>query len=283
MLKRFSLTVVVEDTISPQKKNVGLEAKHGLSIVIQQSRPRKSILMDTGQSSETLLHNMEILGLDLEKIDAVFLSHGHYDHTGGLSVVMEKTNRHVPVIAHPDVLKPKFKATPTLRCIGSPLKRSCLDQFSRFLLARNSVVITENILTTGEIERLTQYEKPRGFWTVEGDVFVEDQVQDDQALILNLPKKGLVVIAGCAHAGIVNTVRYAQKLTGTKKVHAVIGGFHLNDSSEETVKATISDLAEINPDLICPCHCTGQKPLFRLIEAFGRRYSSIKTGDILEL
>jgi len=283
MMKKVKLTVVVEDVVSASQKALGLEAKHGLSILVERIKPKSMILMDTGQSPDIILHNTKILGVSLEQIDAIFLSHGHYDHTGGLLGILEKTNRNVPVIAHPNVFKPKFKVAPNLRYIGSPFTRSEIESSERLLLSRTPVVVSEGIVATGEIERLTPYEKPQGFWTVEDERFIEDTVQDDQALILNLEDKGLVVISGCAHAGIVNTVRHAQKLTGVKKIHAVIGGFHLSDFVDERVKATINDLEKINPDLIYPCHCTGSKAVRQFTVSFKGRCNPLRTGDKLVL
>jgi len=283
MMKKVKLTILVEDSVSASKKALGLEAKHGLSILVERTKPRSTILMDTGQSPSILLRNIEILGISLEKIDAIFLSHGHYDHTGSLLEILKKINRDIPIIVHPDALNPKFKIAPKLRYIGSPFKLCELESSRGLLLARNPITIAERIVTSGEIERITPYEKPQSFWTVENEKFIEDVMRDDQALVLNLEDKGLVVVSGCAHAGIINTIKQAQRLMGMKKVHAVIGGFHLSDSKEETIKATINDLNEINPAFIYPCHCTGSKAVRQFTVSFKGRCNPLRTGDTFKV
>jgi 7,8-dihydropterin-6-yl-methyl-4-(beta-D-ribofuranosyl)aminobenzene 5'-phosphate synthase len=282
-MKKVKLTVLVEDSVNASKKALGLEAKHGLSILVERAKPSFTILMDTGQSPSILFRNMEILGISLEKIDAIFLSHGHYDHTGSLLEILKKINRDIPIIVHPDAFNPKFKIAPKLRYIGSPFKLYELESSKGLLLARNPITIAEGIVTSGEIERITPYEKPKGFWTVENEKFIEDGMRDDQALVLNLEDKGLVVVSGCAHAGIINTIKQAQRLMGMKKVHAVIGGFHLSDSKEEIIKATINDLNEINPAFIYPCHCTGSKAVRKFIENFKGRCNPLRTGDTFKV
>lgn len=282
-MKRFNITILVEDTIDKRKKALGMLAKHGLSILINRIKPQTSILMDTGQSSDILLHNMKMLDLALDKLDIIFLSHGHYDHTGGLLGIYNKIKRNIPIIAHPDVFRPKFKTTPHLKYIGCPSRLAQIELNTNVLSSRNPVPIADGIITTGEVQRTTSYEKPKGFWTVKNEIFVEDMLVDDQALILNIENKGLVILSGCAHSGIINTIRHAQILTGVKKVHAVIGGYHLKNSSEETICKTLEDLVKINPAFIYPCHCTGSKNVQRLSRFFGKRCNPLKTGVILEI
>jgi 7,8-dihydropterin-6-yl-methyl-4-(beta-D-ribofuranosyl)aminobenzene 5'-phosphate synthase len=283
-MNRIKFTVLVEDSLSTSKKDSGLEAKHGLSILVETSKPNISILMDTGPSSNILLRNMEILGVRLKNIDTILLSHCHYDHTGGLLGTLKEMKRDIPVIAHPHIFSLNFKIAPNLKYIGSSFKLLELKSFGGiFLLAKNSVRIADGVVTTGEIERITPYEKPQGFWTVENEKFIEDEMWDDQALILNLEDKGLIIVSGCAHAGIINTIKQAQKLMGIKKVHAVIGGFHLSDSKEETINATINDLTEINPSFIYPCHCTGSKAVRRFIVSFKGRCNPLRTGDTFKV
>jgi len=283
-MKEVKFSVLFEDSLTASRKAQGLQAKHGLSILVEMSKPKLRIMMDTGQSSDILLSNMEALGISLERIDAILMSHGHYDHTGGLLGILKELKRNVPIIAHPDVFNPKFKLSPKLRYIGSPFNPSEVMSYGGVLLsAINSVRIMDGVLATGEIERVTSYEKPQGFWTVENERFIEDTMRDDQSLILDLEDKGLVVVSGCAHAGIINTIRHSQKLMGVKHVHAVVGGFHLKDSNEETIKATIDDLTEINPDFIFPCHCTGSEPIRELTEGFKDRCDPLTTGDTFEV
>jgi 7,8-dihydropterin-6-yl-methyl-4-(beta-D-ribofuranosyl)aminobenzene 5'-phosphate synthase len=282
-MKRFKISILVEDTIDKQKKDLGMSAKHGLSIHINRIKPQTSILMDTGQSPEILLNNMKILDLNLDKIDVIFLSHGHYDHTGGLLGIYEKTKSKIPLIAHPDVFSPKFKTTPHLKDIGCPSSLKQIESNTNVISTRNPVPIADGIITTGEVKRTTIYEKPKSFWTIKNEIFVEDMLLDDQSLILNIENKGLVILSGCAHSGIINTIKHAQLLTGIRNIHGVIGGFHLKISNEKTIKKTIEDLVTINPSFISPCHCTGSKSVKRLSKFFGKRYNPLKTGDILEI
>lgn len=268
-------------------ENPNLVAKHGLSFLIEaemKDSKRLTLMMDAGPSPDITLHNMESMNVNPQNIDLIMLSHGHYDHTGGLLEVLRKMGRQTLVVAHPKIFDLRMKLNPSIELIGSPFKSSDVERAGGVMLCvRNSVAIGEGIVTSGEIERAVAFEKVEGFWTVDGDLFVEDPIVDDQAIFLELEDKGLAVITGCAHAGIINTIRHAQKVMGTDKVYAVVGGFHLAQAADERIAATIRELAGLNPRIIGPCHCTGFKATKQLIEAFGDRCLSLRTGDILRL
>jgi len=150
------------------------------------------------------------------------------------------------------------------------------------LLARNSVTIAKDVITSGEIRRITLFEKVEGFWTVNGEKFKEDVMLDDQAIIINVKKKGLVVISGCAHSGIINTLKQAQRLTGIKEIYAVLGGFHLKDADEKWIRSTVNHLIKIGPKIVAPCHCTGPKAIDQIAKVFGDRCKIMGTGDAIE-
>jgi len=282
LVKRLKLTVLVEDTVSSSR--LDLVAKHGLSILAEADGRRFSFLMDTGPSSDALLHNAEAMGVDLSKTDLILLSHGHYDHTGGLVGVLKHIGKKVLVVAHPKVFDVKLKIGPSLKYIGSPFKQSEVDASGGVILpARNPVTIMKGVTTSGEIERNIPYEKAKGFWTIDEEKFKEDIMPDDQALIFNIKEKGLVILCGCAHAGIINTIRQARKVTGTDKIYTVVGGFHLTKASDERIKLTIKELLKLGPEVVGPCHCTGSKAVRQLTEAFGDRCKPLRTGDTIQL
>ena len=206
MVKGLKLTVLVEDSVSSSRLN--LMAKHGLSILTETNGKRFSLLMDTGPPPDVVLHNAEVIGVDLSKIGTVFLSHGHYDHTGGLVGILKQIDKKVPVVAHPKVFDVKLKIEPNLKYIGSPFKPAEAEASGGvILLARNPVAIMKGVTTSGEIERDTPYEKVKGFWTIDRENLKEDTMPDDQALIFTIKEKGLVIVSGCGHAGIINTIR----------------------------------------------------------------------------
>jgi 7,8-dihydropterin-6-yl-methyl-4-(beta-D-ribofuranosyl)aminobenzene 5'-phosphate synthase len=249
-------------------------AESGFSAVIgttAQGRTR-TMLFDFGCSEIGVAFNAKALAVPMGEIEAVALSHGHSDHIGGFARVMEMINRpEIELVVHPAV----FKARRYLK-IGNDFKVG-FPRFTREAaeVAGAHVVETAaprpmlggDVLFLGEIPRQTDFEKglPNAYFE-EGGVEKRDAIEDDTAIVMNLRGKGLIVLSGCAHSGIVNTVRHAIRVTGIESVHAIMGGFHLNGPVfEPIVGATIEALRKIAPRYIIPTHCTGRKPI-RLIE-----------------
>jgi 7,8-dihydropterin-6-yl-methyl-4-(beta-D-ribofuranosyl)aminobenzene 5'-phosphate synthase len=279
---RVKVTVLVEDSVNKPD----LTAKHGLSFLVETTSAgsNSKILMDAGPPPDIALHNANVLKVDISHLDAIVISHGHYDHAGGLVEILKDIRRPTPVVVHPLAFAPKFSLKPDLRFIGPDFdQRSVRDARGVLLLARNSVPIATGVITSGEVSRETDFEKVEGFWTIKDQRFAQDQMTDDQALLINVREKGLVIISGCAHAGIVNTVRHAQKIAGTNSIHAIIGGCHLANADDKRIQATLDQLVKIQPKWLYPCHCTGSKATHRLLDSFDERCSPIRTGDVIEL
>jgi 7,8-dihydropterin-6-yl-methyl-4-(beta-D-ribofuranosyl)aminobenzene 5'-phosphate synthase len=284
VVKKVELAVLVEDSANQAKPY--LSAKHGLSFFVKAktSDGELSLIMDTGPSPDVLLHNVDTMGIDLRKTEVVMLSHGHYDHTGGLIEALKRMEKGVLVVAHPKIFDPKFKVKPRLKFIGASFKPSDVEAVGGLpLLAASPVRIAEGIMATGEVERKVAFEKVESFWTVDNGRFVEDVMLDDQSLIINIEDKGLVVVAGCAHSGIINTIKHAQKITETDRVYAVLGGFHLVKADDKRIQATVNELVKLDLNFIGPCHCTGSKAVNQIAEALGDRCRRLHTGDTVRL
>jgi len=283
VVKNVQITVLIEDSNSSAKPQ--LKTKHGLAFLIKAKIDDNevTIMMDTGPSPDVLLHNVDTMGINLQNVDVIALSHGHYDHTGGLIEALKQMKKRVPVIAHPTVFGPKLTIMPHLRLIGAPFRSSEVESAGGVpLLATDPVKIADGITTTGEVPRTTAFETVRGFWTIHNRKFVEDKMLDDQSLVIDVENKGLVVVSGCAHSGIINTIKYAQKITENSMVYAVLGGFHLWNAENKRIQATVDELKKLDLKFVGPCHCTGKKAIKKIAEAFGDRCQPLHTGDIIE-
>jgi len=255
----------------------------GLSILVETDEA--NILFDTGQSISAS-HNADLLGIDLSQINKIVLSHGHYDHTGGLKQILRRIGKRIEIIAHPDMWAVKYgrREGEEDRYIGIPFHRQTLESLgARFNLTTEPVRITNNIMTTGEIPMVTDYEEIEPYLVVkEGNRFKPDKLLDDQALIINTEPR-LVVILGCAHRGIINTLYHAQQLTGVKTIHTVLGGCHLMDASEERVWLTIAALKELGVQRLGVCHCTGLPASAIMAQEFGDGFFFNNAGTRISL
>jgi len=257
-------------------------AEWGLSFFVETDEAR--ILFDTGMSVSAS-HNADILGIDLKEVDKIILSHGHFDHTGGLRGVLSRIKRRgVEIIAHPDIWQAKYhhrENTENIedRYIGIPFAREELESLGGvFNLGTEAEKITGDMVTTGEIPMITAYEH------IDSDMYLKvsgewqpDALRDDKAIIINT-EMGLVVILGCAHRGIINTLYYARQLTGVNRIHMVIGGAHLISASEEQLWLTIAALKELDVERLGLCHCTGLAATSILAQEFGDRFFFNNTG-----
>jgi 7,8-dihydropterin-6-yl-methyl-4-(beta-D-ribofuranosyl)aminobenzene 5'-phosphate synthase len=227
-----------------------------------------TILYDTGDSPRNLENNIVALGLDLSNVDAIVLSHGHMDHFGGLLWTLNKIGkRDLPVYVHPwmflkkgfEIDKPegkKIREMPVMPSIHEIRKAGGkVNDTAEPVLLGNGL-----LMRTGEVPRVTSYEKGMSSHRVfiEGEWKKEADVREDVSLVANVKGKGLVVISGCSHAGIINIIRETQQLTGESRVHAVIGGLHLASGvTKDTMLETVKKMKAISPKLLVPCHCTG--------------------------
>ncbi len=272
-------------TLSENTAGVGnLLAEWGLSILVETDDI--NILLDTSSGSSAS-HNADILDVDLSKIDKIVLSHGHFDHTGGLRQILRKMRKEVEIIAHPDIWAAKYarRQGQKDRYIGMPFQRQELESLgARFNLTAKSVKITNNIMTTGEIVMVTDFEEiePNRFSVKEETGWQPDELLDDQALIINT-EQGLVVILGCAHRGVINTLYHAQQLTGVKPIHMVLGGCHLISASKEQIQLTISALRELGTQKLGVSHCTGLPAAVIMAQEFGDKFFFNNAGTRVDL
>lgn len=278
-------------------------AEHGFSALIETeadnskdgSVQRNTFLFDAGISENGVIYNTDIFGIDLKKIDAIVLSHGHFDHFTGLQNVAKKVSRPLKLYAHPDAFLKRWDVFPD----GTRLVNPVLDEG---VLKRNGILVQKNegatalpsekepcVIVTGQIPRETSYEKgyPPQYAEIEGKGLVHDPlIKDDQAIVANIEGKGLVVVSGCGHAGIINTINYAKKLAGVEKIHAVLGGFHLSGNLyEEAIEPTVKALEDADPDYLVPCHCTGWKAINTIIQRMPEKFiqPSVGTRFVFEI
>ncbi len=275
---RIILTTLCENTAGV----VGMEAEWGWSILVEVGNDR--VLVDTGNGT-VAVKNGDSMGVDFRTIDKILLSHAHADHTGGLRHMLKRTGP-IEVIAHPAIWEEKVKTDLQGRdphYNGIPYAKSELEKLANFNIQKSPVKIGDYMMTTGEVSMETPFEVAEpNFWVKTGDGLRHDTFPDDQSLVIKHPK-GLVVVLGCAHRGIINTLLHARKITGEDRIHAVVGGTHLYPKNEEQVEQTVEALKEMGVKHMGVSHCTGFPAARRLADVFGTDFFLNSAGTVTVL
>jgi 7,8-dihydropterin-6-yl-methyl-4-(beta-D-ribofuranosyl)aminobenzene 5'-phosphate synthase len=266
------------DSKNGKELKVPLMAEHSLCLLISiyDGNEKHNILLDAAENGVSLKNNIDILELDLKTVEDIVISHAHSDHTHGLVWVMSQLDCSANVIAHPDV----FLTGRTCVDAGKTIINDCPTK--EMITAHGNSIIeslkpytptNKLFAVTGQIPRTTSFEKlVYESYVIRNGVKEFDKILDDQAIAINIKNKGLLVISGCAHAGIINTVKYSQKITGVEKLYGVIGGFHLPSKiSSETTEKTIEAFKTMNPEIIVPMHCTGIYAISSFIQEFQKK------------
>jgi 7,8-dihydropterin-6-yl-methyl-4-(beta-D-ribofuranosyl)aminobenzene 5'-phosphate synthase len=281
-LDSLKVHVLAEDSVMYESPYL---AQHGISFLLEgrSGEKLKYILVDVGQHSEALFHNMKAMEISASWIDTIVLTHCHYDHTQGVVKVIEKTGRkNIKVVAHSSIFRSHFILEPEERQVGIQPddSREAMERSGGILLlSEESVQLMPGMITTGEVKRQTDFEevgialKTR----VNGEV-IEDRVLDDISVVAKIRGKGLVVITGCSHAGIINILMQSREITGCDRVDSIIGGFHLVEAPVSRIERTVSELKRFNPVRIYAGHCTGFRAQVELFHAFESEFVPLRTG-----
>ncbi len=277
----IKITILCENTVG---RRVG-SGEHGFSAFIETNRG--NYLFDTG-NGHSVVANSLVFDKDLRSIKKIFLSHGHYDHTGGLPEVL-KLRGEVDVQGHPHIFLDRIsvleeKDKETKRFVGIPYKRNYLESLGAHFLFNSDFAEVENgMFLTGEVPRQTPFEKPdpRLFMEIGGKIS-QDIFPDDQSLILE-SEKGLILILGCAHSGMINIIQHVIHHTEKENFHAILGGTHLDFLTPEQLEESIHYLKTVRFERIGVSHCTGMKAAYRLHQEFGERFFQGCVGSVLEV
>ncbi|MCL4538514.1 MAG: MBL fold metallo-hydrolase [Bacteroidetes bacterium] len=244
---------------------------------------KHQILLDTG-GGLTLIGNARSLGVDLTRTEAIVISHGHGDHTGGLSAVLDDSGP-VDLFVHPNVFETRyFKGESGAEAYSFPFTRQeTIQRVLNLVETEKPTVICEGVMVTGQIPRSNEYEDTglRGVAYLDSGLTIDDPVLDDQAVFFRAPE-GIVIILGCGHAGLVNTMDYVSKLTGEKRIYAVIGGTHLVSASPSRMQKTVEALRKYDVKKIMLSHCTGLRAYARLANTFPEKCSWPASGTVIE-
>jgi 7,8-dihydropterin-6-yl-methyl-4-(beta-D-ribofuranosyl)aminobenzene 5'-phosphate synthase len=250
-----------------------LVAEHGFCAVLtlHLDGMKHRLSLDSGLDPFAAGYNADVLELDLSYCESLISSHGHIDHAGGLLNLRKKINSEqgIPLVLHEDAFRNRLVKFQDGRTIDLPAPdRSILTNAGFRIIEKNSpsLWIGDRVLVTGEIPRTNSFEKgfPNHYSLVEeeGKMEPDPLIKDDQAIILTVKDKGLVIITGCGHAGIINTLNYAKELAGEDRIYAVLGGMHLSGGLfEQIIPRTVEELEELKPRFVVPCHCSGLKAM----------------------
>lgn len=267
--------------LSDKNAHSPLISEHGLSLWIEYAG--KNILFDVG-NGDALIRNAELLGIDLSMVDIVIISHGHYDHTGNLLQILS-ASKDVYIYAHPHCIVPRYSIHENVKSIAMPLsaKTGLINTpGKRIKWTTEDSKIFDEMYITGEILRTNNFEDTGGPFFLDQLGEISDNIIDDLAIWFET-EKGLVVVTGCAHAGIVNTIDFILSKSTSKKIYAIIGGFHLVNSEQDRVLKTIEYLENKSPEIIVPLHCTGDMAEKLLSEAFKEQFTCCFVGESINV
>ncbi|MBN1877635.1 MAG: MBL fold metallo-hydrolase [Anaerolineae bacterium] len=267
-----------------------LLAEHGFSAWVDLKDAGIRILWDAGITTTALMENVRRMKVDLGTIDKIALSHGHGDHTAAMTEILKAMDvfpqprkwaadvpvaelrryaqgRRIPLIAHPAAFREQWHIDPDSGEKYGPYFGPPRAEWEAYgaevILSEDPTQLGPGCWTTGYVPR-ESFESsgiPKSLYYREGDTFIPAAIEDDQAIVINVQNKGLVILSGCAHSGIVNTINYAKTISGVDKVWAVLGGFHLASSSDEDIQRTIDEIRSLDLTLVSPSHCTGFKAI----------------------
>lgn len=272
------VTILCENCVF---RNIGAIAEHGWAVFIETDQG--NFLFDTGQG-KSIVNNAQYFNKDLSTIKGIIISHHHIDHTGGLLDVLEQIDK-VKVYSHPGLFKNSYVIDKgKQRNIGIPFRREILEsRGAQFKFNTSFREIAPGLMLSGEIPRLTEFEKgSKKFLLKTKEVYAQDLIFDDQTLIVNT-EKGLIIILGCSHSGIINIINHIIDKTGQNHIRTIIGGTHLGPASEETKEKTIQALKKFDIEKIGVSHCTGLETSMRLFQEFGDRFFFCNVGSIIDI
>ncbi len=291
-LKALRGPLTVAAMLEPDREPDALIAEPGFSafVTVERAGQTHRILFDAGVSSTGVAENMRRLSIDPTDIELIVLSHGHFDHVAGMEGVVRALGRtSVPVYIHPAFWTRRRLAFPGHEPVEMPTPGRAALEGAGFEIVEGrqpSFLLHGAVLVTGEVDRTTPFEVGfRGHEAYENDRWSPDPlILDDQALIVRVRDRGLVVLTGCGHSGVVNVVRYAQALTGVDDVCAVVGGFHLSGPMfEPVIDPTVAAFESLKPSLLMPAHCTGWKAVHRLAARFPDAFVQCAVGTTVTI